>query len=153
MNATYSQGCEEPPVLSWCVTFLKQLLHCLLGILTLRHFFEGLCRNGALQTLELELVTGGEEVGVVDSLNYRESNSETIQKTYKTTKSTLMKGLTLLRFARVLAPMRFVTLRGYRSMPATTAWGYGRSFVPSSSCLITTTFLPAWRPWRTMATC
>lgn len=38
-------------------------------------------------------------------------------------------------------------------MPATTAWGYGRSLVPSSNCLITTTFLPAWRPCRTIATC
>lgn len=37
-------------------------------------------------------------------------------------------------------------------MPATMAWGYGRSFVPSSSCLMTTTFFPAWRPWRTIAT-
>lgn len=65
---------------------------------------------------------------------------------------TLMNGLTLLLVASFFWPIRLVTLRGYLSIPATIACGYGLSFVPSSSCLITTTFLPACLPWSTMAT-
>jgi hypothetical protein len=53
---------------------------------------------------------------------------------------TLTNGLTLLRLASLAAPMRFVTLSGARSTPATTACGNGCSRVPSSYCLITTTY-------------
>lgn len=50
-----------------------------------------------------------------------------------------MKGLTFDRLASFLDPIDLVTFNGYRSTPATMACGYGRSLVPSSYCLTTTT--------------
>ena len=44
------------------------LLDGLLGVLPLSGLLESLGRDGSLQALELEGVSGGEEVGVVDSL-------------------------------------------------------------------------------------
>lgn len=58
-----------PPVASLGVPLLEGLLDGLLGILTLTGLFEGVVRNGALEGLELEDVSGGEEVGVVDDFD------------------------------------------------------------------------------------
>jgi hypothetical protein len=57
-----------PPVGSTSVTLLEVLLDGLLGVFPLGGLLEGLGRDGSLQALELESVTGGEEMSVVDSL-------------------------------------------------------------------------------------
>lgn len=53
------------------VPFLESLLDGLLGFLPLGRLLEGLRGNGTLERLELEHVSGGEEVGVVDDLDER----------------------------------------------------------------------------------
>lgn len=60
-----------PPVLSLLVPLLESLLDGLLGLLPLGRLLEGLRGNGTLERLELEHVSGGEEVGVVDDLDER----------------------------------------------------------------------------------
>lgn len=62
---------EEPPVGSSGVSLLEVLLDGLLGVLPLSGLLESLGRDGSLQALELESVSGGEQVGVVDSLDER----------------------------------------------------------------------------------
>lgn len=53
------------------VPLLESLLDGLLGLLPLGRLLEGLRGNGTLERLELEHVSGGEEVGVVDDLDER----------------------------------------------------------------------------------
>lgn len=65
---TYPKRCEEPLVLPVSVSLLQLLLDLLLGVLALRWLLEGIGADNTLQTLQLECVTGGEEVGVVDGL-------------------------------------------------------------------------------------
>ena len=65
---------------------------------------------------------------------------------------TLRNGLTLLLCFIFVLPIRFVTRRGYRSIPAIRACPKGLSAVPSSLGLIITAFLPAYRPLRTSTT-
>jgi hypothetical protein len=60
---------EEPSVLSASVALLQDLLDVLLGILTLADLLEGLAADGALETLQLQGVTGGHQVVVVDDLD------------------------------------------------------------------------------------
>jgi hypothetical protein len=60
-----------PPVGSLGVPLLKVLLDGLLGVLTLGRLLEGVGRDGALEGLELESVTGREKVRVVDDLDER----------------------------------------------------------------------------------
>lgn len=66
-----SQRREEPSVLSARVTLLQNLLHLLLGILTLGDLLEGVVADDALEALELEGVAGGHQVVVVDKLDER----------------------------------------------------------------------------------
>lgn len=56
-------------VLAGLVPLFERLLDLLLGILTSRHFLEGLRGDNTLQRLELESVTGRQDVRVVDGLN------------------------------------------------------------------------------------
>ena len=67
----HTQRSEEPPVLAAGVSVLERLLDGLLGVLTLGDLLEGLGGNGALEALELESVTGGHQVVVVDNLDER----------------------------------------------------------------------------------
>jgi hypothetical protein len=60
-----------PPVVALGVPLLERLLDVLLGVLTLGGLLEGVAVDGTLEGLELEHVTGGEEVGVVDDLDER----------------------------------------------------------------------------------
>lgn len=60
-----------PPVATLGVPLLESLLDGLLGILTLTGLLEGVVGNGSLEGLELENVSGGEEMGVVDNLDER----------------------------------------------------------------------------------
>lgn len=60
-----------PPVVALGVPLLERLLDVLLGVLTLGRLLEGVAVDGTLEGLELEHVTGGEEVGVVDDLDER----------------------------------------------------------------------------------
>lgn len=53
------------------VPLLESLLDGLLGLLPLGRLLERLRGNGTLERLELEHVSGGEEVGVVDDLDER----------------------------------------------------------------------------------
>lgn len=62
---------EEPLVLARGVLLLEDGLDLLLGLLALRRLLEGLLRNGTLEALELESVTGGHEVVVRDDLDER----------------------------------------------------------------------------------
>ena len=70
-QVAHTQRSEEPPVLAAGVSVLKRLLDGLLGVLTLGDLLEGLGGNGALEALELESVTGGHQVVVVDNLDER----------------------------------------------------------------------------------
>ena len=68
-NGERTQGGEEPSVLSAGVSLLEDLLDVLLRILTLADLLEGIVGDGALEALELEGVTGGHQVVVVDDLD------------------------------------------------------------------------------------
>lgn len=65
----HTQGGEEPSVLAAGVALLQHLLDSLLGILTLGNLLEGLARDGALQSLKLQSVSGGHQVIVVNHLD------------------------------------------------------------------------------------
>lgn len=56
------------PVLAGGVSLLEDGLDGLLGVLSLRGLLEGLNGDGTLERLEVESVSGGDEVVVVDSL-------------------------------------------------------------------------------------
>jgi hypothetical protein len=60
---------EEPSVLSAGVSLLKDLLDSLLGVLALGNLLEGVVGDSTLKTLELESVTSGHQVVVVDDLD------------------------------------------------------------------------------------
>ena len=66
---TYAQRLEEPLGLPAGVALLEVLLNLLLRVFPLRRLLERLGRDGALEALELERVTGGEKVRVVDDLH------------------------------------------------------------------------------------
>ena len=66
---THPQRLEEPLVLARYISFLKEFLHRLLCVLSLRRFFEGLSGADALEPLEFERIAGREEVGAVDGLS------------------------------------------------------------------------------------
>jgi hypothetical protein len=65
----HTQRREEPAVLAASVALLQHLLDVLLSILTLADLLESVVRDGALQALELQSVTGGHQVVVVDDLD------------------------------------------------------------------------------------
>lgn len=67
----YYTSRPTPPVASLGVPLLECLLDGLLGILTLTGLLEGVVGDGAFQRFELENVSGGEEMGVVDNLDER----------------------------------------------------------------------------------
>lgn len=71
MPITTKEERTDPAVLAGNVTLLEDLLDLLLGILTSGDFLEGLGGDNTLERLELEGVTGGEEVVVVDRLQTR----------------------------------------------------------------------------------
>lgn len=64
-----TQRGEEPSVLSAGITVLKGLLHSLLCFLPLWHLLERVIADNTLQSFELESVTGGHEMVVVDGLD------------------------------------------------------------------------------------
>lgn len=64
-----TQRSEEPAVLAGGVAVLQGLLDGLLGILALGNLLEGVVGDNALEALELEGVTGGHQVVVVDDLD------------------------------------------------------------------------------------
>jgi hypothetical protein len=66
-----AQRGEEPSVLSAGVTLLQDFLDGLLSILALADLLEGVGGDGALEALELQGVTGGHQVVVVDDLDER----------------------------------------------------------------------------------
>lgn len=69
MGSGRTQRGEEPSVLAASVTLLENLLDRLLGVLALADLLEGVAGDGTLETLELERVTGGHQVVVVDDLD------------------------------------------------------------------------------------
>jgi hypothetical protein len=77
---THAEGLEEPLVLAALVPVLEQLLDCLFRVFTLRHLLEGVAPDGALQALELERVSCGEEVGVVDDLQHQSAPYLSMQR-------------------------------------------------------------------------
>ena len=66
-----TQRSKEPSVLAAGVSLLESLLDGLLGILALGNFLEGVVADNALESFELECVTGGHEMVVVDDLDKR----------------------------------------------------------------------------------
>ena len=60
---------EEPSVLSRRVSLLQCLLDCLLRVLPLRDLLESIGGNNSLQSFQLERVTCGHQVVVVDDLD------------------------------------------------------------------------------------
>ena len=58
-----------PTVGTLGVPLLESLLDGLLRVLTLSGLLESVVGDGSLERFELELVSGGEEVGVVDNLD------------------------------------------------------------------------------------
>lgn len=65
----HTQRSEEPSVLAASVALLQHLLDVLLGILPLANLLECVGGQGALEALELQSVTGGHKVVVVDGLD------------------------------------------------------------------------------------
>lgn len=120
---TYAERSEEPPVLPCSVPVLQQFFDRLLRVLPLAGLLEGIGGNGPLEALKLQCVTGGEEMCVVHRLWFESpirtsrvvslESEHAVEVEYELKQArTLMNGLTLLRLARVFAPMRLVTLRG-----------------------------------------
>ena len=70
-EAFLTERCEKPPVLATCVPLLQSFLNRLLGLLSLRHLFESVVGDHALQTFKFKSVSGGHEVIVIDSLDER----------------------------------------------------------------------------------
>lgn len=66
-----TQSSEEPAVLAGSVAVLEGLLDSLLGVLALRDLLEGVLGDDTLEALELQSVTGGHQVVVVDDLDER----------------------------------------------------------------------------------
>ena len=69
LNMQHTKRSEEPSVLSRCVSLLKSLLDSLLSILPLRNLLESVCGDSSLQPFQLERVTCGHQVVVVDNLD------------------------------------------------------------------------------------
>lgn len=63
-----AQRSEQVAVLARQVSLLEQLLDDLFGLFPLRWLLEGVGGDGTLETLELESVTSGHQVVVVDDL-------------------------------------------------------------------------------------
>ena len=61
-DKTHPQRREEPAILAGRVALLEQLFDRLLGILALRRLFEGVVRNRALETLQLDSVSCWEKM-------------------------------------------------------------------------------------------
>jgi hypothetical protein len=70
-NMNPSLSTRTPPVGTSGVSLLQVLLDGLLGVLSLSGLLEGLGGNGSLQAFELECVSSGKQVGVVDDLDER----------------------------------------------------------------------------------
>jgi len=64
-----TQRSEEPPVLATLVSLVQCLLHSLLSLLPLRNLLECVVRHNVLESLELQSVTCGHQVVVVDDLD------------------------------------------------------------------------------------
>lgn len=71
MLPPHTQRSEEPSVLAAGVSLLQSLLDGFLGVLALRNLLEGVVGHDTLQSLEIESVTGGHQVVVVDGLDER----------------------------------------------------------------------------------
>jgi len=67
----HTQRSEEPPVLATLVSLVQCLLDRLLGLLPLRDLLECVVRHNVLKSLELQSVTCGHQVVVVDDLDER----------------------------------------------------------------------------------
>ena len=65
----HTKRSEEPSVLSRRVSLLESLLDSLLSILPLRNLLESVCGDSSLQSLQLERVTCGHQVVVVNNLD------------------------------------------------------------------------------------
>ena len=65
----YPERSEEPLGLGGEVSGLEDELDGLLSILSVSDFLKGFRRDGSFETLEVESVSGGEEVVVVDRLS------------------------------------------------------------------------------------
>lgn len=68
-KVSHTQRREEPSVLAARVTLLQNLLHRLLGVLTLGDLLEGVVGDDALEALKLKSVASGHQVVVVDKLD------------------------------------------------------------------------------------
>ena len=66
MLSLKSQRCEKPSVLSAQIPLLQCLLHVLFGILPLANLLESVVGDDALQSFQLEGVSGGHDMVVVD---------------------------------------------------------------------------------------
>ena len=69
LGGILTQRSKEPPVLTRRVTLLKCLLDRLLRLLPLRDLLECICRDNSLQSFQLEVVSRGHQVVVVDDLD------------------------------------------------------------------------------------
>ena len=86
----YPERSEEPLRLGGKVSGLEDGLDGLLGVLSVSDFLESFRRDGSFETLEVESVSGGEEVVVVDRLlqlcvNLRSSSCQLIRQDDTTT--------------------------------------------------------------------
>lgn len=78
---------EEPLVFPGRVPVLQQLFDDLLGVFPLAGLLEGVGADGALQAFELQSVTGGEEMGVVDRLESEGNTMRLLSTRYSATHS------------------------------------------------------------------
>jgi len=70
-NSSKPQWGEEPSVLAAGVSLLQCLFDILLGLFSLRNFFECVVANSTLEAFEFEGITCGHQVVVVDDLDER----------------------------------------------------------------------------------
>lgn len=165
-RTTYAQGSEEPPVLAALVALLKELLDRLLGLLTLRHLLERVRRDGALQALELQSVTGGEQVVVVDDLTLISMSTYLDERLDLAAASELLGAHRLGHLERValntggnhegkaVLLVALVVLLDHDDLTVSLSCSMRRhSLAWRAAPGAEPTFLPACRPWRTTLSC
>merc|ERR1711874_809972 len=112
-----SEFLEEPLVLAGLVSLLEGLLDVRLGRSLLGGVLKGVLVDDLLADWDVNRVSGWHDVVEVDDLD---------------------EWLQLVSAGNLLLAHALGHFRGYRSMPATRAWPYMRSWVPSLVSFTTT---------------
>lgn len=105
-----SELLEEPLVITGLVLFLEDLLDGVFSVLTLGGLLESLQREDSLKGIVVEVVTGGHDVAIVDTLDERLDLSAALDLLLSVTAGDLL-GVTLdTDYKGVAEGVRFGTL-------------------------------------------